>query len=1248
MRFLSARCNYASTQDGAGFSAADAPIGHRLADVPEGRLSPTQLNIAYTFAVRYRKQLLAGGIDVALIAKPDPEAALTARVPGRCADCGGPIPAGGKFRWGQGQGTRLHAPECPETPRQPAPRPIRPSAPVESAECALCGDPVSDLDGYRLSYGWQHSDCGPAVERSQGRRALLDEMAQEDQDDGTYFDPLPLPARPAGRSARDILGPGGAIARKLPGYEHRASQLLGAEVIERGLSDGLHVIIEAGTGTGKSLMYSVPAIASGRKVLISTADKALQTQLTDKDLPFLQSVMPEPFTFALLKGRGNYVCKQRLDEIGGQLSEEMAFKSREAAAAYPALAGWLATTTTGDIETADVPVPPELRAEITVDSDSCLGERCPFKDSCHAEAAKRRARDAQVVVVNHALLLRDLELRYQSEGQVCVVPEVDVIVLDECFPAGTLIDGCPIESIRVGDYVSAPAIDGTIEQRRVNRIFRKAVGDTLIRLTAAGRSVICTPNHPILTPAGWVPAGLLSNGDMVQCSVASVGEGVGNEDHATHLRKLRIPGSHRQETGAREGEETRLGGLLTGVLQGHSFRPSCSGGEAALSDLWPEGDARYLPPMRAEFHHRGSQAAHELQTARPGLLLDGMRSGLYGSALGRSHGADQSARRLRSHEGEQPDGPRGCQGAVVGNAQGDRPSTDGARREWSRVDARSTAPIRCAWLGDRGRGDDRLRSRTTGSESGSSPLLLPDRHRRPDPSDRGRGGWQLTSLSEGAGEGCQERGGLAWARLDRVEILESAGDREFGGLCPGGTVYNLEVEGRHSYLANGFSAHNCHHLEDVATDAFGTEITAGRWRRIVGRLERLTTKHKGRQPDAAGNWQLRWEAAEAPLTGFLDALKTRFPRGSKALRLGDEVEGLSPAIRAMRHLHGEMRGGAPAWLADTDRAAWDKLTGQVDRIATDLEHAAAPDNDDLYVRYAELDRDRVALCVKPIAVADHIDARLFGPFTSVISTSATLATAGGRGADAGFAYWRDRVGLTDKHRVAELVVASPFDYAAQSALYLPLDHKAFDPRKARGDGEAAYFDRLAEECRRLVLASGGGAFLLFTSFKALDAVHGRIADELQGQGYPVLKQGDLPRPALVRAFKEQGDAVLFGVKSFWEGVDVQGDALRLVVIDKLPFVPPDDPIWSARCDVVNKAAGDEWAWFHRLAIPYAVLALKQGFGRLIRSTSDRGVVAILDGRLTGAAYGKRIVAALPPARPVRDLDQVRAVFGGRS
>lgn len=466
-----------------------------------------------------------------------------------------------------------------------------------------------------------------------------------------------------------------------------------------------------------------------------------------------------------------------------------------------------------------------------------------------------------------------------------------------------------------------------------------------------------------------------------------------------------------------------------------------------------------------------------------------------------------------------------------------------------------------------------------------------------------------------------------------------------------------------------------HHLEDAAAGAFGDELVLSTFGRLTNRLEQMTTQHA--EVRAAGELGELYATAKAftdladtaytALGGFERTITARAER-EPIVRLGDERGITGPFTQAMIRLSVKMGGEIPAWLpAEADRAKWEKLRERLDDFARIVEAAATPTDPRERVRFAEVEvegrrRAQTTLKIVPIDVSDILRNALFetsfvkpkvaaaGTDTgdddgaeaddiatvpvTVISLSATLATAGG------FDYWRSRVGLDS---ALEILVGSPFDYRRNALLYLPARGADFDPTNARGDNSLAYTERLTEEIGRLLLASDGRAFVLFTSNAMLNEVHRRLAPRLR---WTVLKQGDAPRPELIRQFKDDGNAVLFGVKSFWEGVDVQGSALSLVIIDKLPFNPPTDPVWNGKCDAIGAATGDRWAWFNKLAIPEATIALKQGFGRLIRGKEDRGVVAILDGRMTTKGYGRTIIGSLPPATVTHSIEAVRAFYGG--
>lgn len=722
-------------------------------------------------------------------------------------------------------------------------------------------------------------------------------------------------------SAREVLGPNGIIAKTLDGYESRPEQLRVAARVERAIEEHEHAAIEAGTGIGKSLAYLVPAILSGKQTIVSTADKSLQAQIVNKDIPFLQEVMPVPFRAVLMKGRANFLCRYKWDKVLDEQQllyqiGDIVWKTQDAELAWDSVQNWAESTESGDVDELPTIIPSEIREAITTGPDGCLGSSCPAFRDCYTERRKAAARDADVIIVNHALLIRDLVLKFSTHGHVHVLPAAKIIVIDEA-----------------------------------------------------------------------------------------------------------------------------------------------------------------------------------------------------------------------------------------------------------------------------------------------------------------------------------------------------------------------------------------HQLPDSATSAIGVELTFGRWVRLAGRIKRATIDHKAvrtskptvsemqvdvslfesqtirqsipaqQYQEAAALWQ-RVEQVEVVYKAALAAIEKRFATQVNIQMLGAEAEILG-VVGHLGMLAGYLDERPPAWLDAHERKEWRKLVEQLDDFALELRLVATPGTRD-FVRYAELAGRRLTLYLKPVEVADALRKMLWhvdessditddddsitddasgddedpegketrqGPV--VISCSATLANGNS------FQYWRERVGLDDG---SDLHVGSPFDYANHALLYLPPNGDLLNPNKYREEGNEDYFDRLATEYDGLVRASEGRAFCLFSSYRALQAVYDRIYPGLAA--YLVLKQGEAPRPELVRQFKANGHAILFGVKSFWEGVDVQGEALSLVAIDKLPFIPPGDPVWDARKAIANERADSEWGWFDQLAIPAATIALKQGFGRLIRSKTDRGVIALLDGRLTTKAYGKRIVKALPPAMVVHSLNMVKLFYAG--
>jgi ATP-dependent DNA helicase DinG len=266
--------------------------------------------------------------------------------------------------------------------------------------------------------------------------------------------------------------------------------------------------------------------------------------------------------------------------------------------------------------------------------------------------------------------------------------------------------------------------------------------------------------------------------------------------------------------------------------------------------------------------------------------------------------------------------------------------------------------------------------------------------------------------------------------------------------------------------------------------------------------------------------------------------------------------------------------------------------------------------------------ERYEVNAAPFSVADFLRVTLFARTRSVVLTSATIS------ASSSFDFLKSSLGIDDAQ---ELVAPSPFDYAKQARLFVAppqLNPKAAD-----------FARRAAPLIEEILERSGGRAFVLFTSYARLCEVYALLRDRIP---FPVKMQGDLPRSALLDWFRATRNAVLFATGTFWEGIDVVGDALSCVVIDRLPFPSPAEPLVAARIAALE-AQGR--SGFEHYMIPSAIVRLKQGFGRLIRSTSDRGVVALLDGRATSMRYGATIVDALPPATRITDLALLDDVFG---
>jgi ATP-dependent DNA helicase DinG len=390
-----------------------------------------------------------------------------------------------------------------------------------------------------------------------------------------------------------------------------------------------------------------------------------------------------------------------------------------------------------------------------------------------------------------------------------------------------------------------------------------------------------------------------------------------------------------------------------------------------------------------------------------------------------------------------------------------------------------------------------------------------------------------------------------------------------------------------------------HRLEEAAASWFGGRVSLGGVRQLARDVERAC-RESSQEPPARALADVDRIAVAAISAVEPDGGRRRLVQRD-ADRVSDVFLALADALDA---LSAALAGGGE------DQ---DALAKRARGVAADAERCLDVD-DPASVSWAEPG----AVAWAPVDVAELLRDRLWGGSTTAVLLSATLEPA----------FLRRRLGL-DTAR--EATFPSPFDFRSQALLYVPA--RLPEPRTPH------YYAALADEVVALCRLSRGRALVLTSSYRALDELVERAGPRLP---FAVLRQGDAPRERLLERFRDDVDSVLFATSTFWQGVDVQGESLSLLVIDKLPFAAPGDPLVEARCERITRDGGD---WFAEYAVPSAILQLRQGFGRLIRGHADEGVVAVLDPRLRTRSYGQRFLDALPPALVVDELDAVAGFFG---
>lgn len=408
-----------------------------------------------------------------------------------------------------------------------------------------------------------------------------------------------------------------------------------------------------------------------------------------------------------------------------------------------------------------------------------------------------------------------------------------------------------------------------------------------------------------------------------------------------------------------------------------------------------------------------------------------------------------------------------------------------------------------------------------------------------------------------------------------------------------------------------------HHIEEIATRYFGSSFSHYQLLDLVRDVETLAHKMMSSQERLKTIQIAQALATQAnEFAGIFPVQRGRYPLNDIISQVDSwevEVERLESAVDSLSRQLDKSALSSDLWEGPKRRCL--ELKENLASITAEMSPS--------HVYWCEKREKTISLTASPINISLELQEFLYSQADSLIFTSATLTTGGS------FKYTFNRLGLDDDTPALQL--SSPFDYANRTKLYIP----------ANGFPEpnsATYFSTLQQQIYELLMASQGRALVLFTSFNAMNQVYSFLADSIP---FPIYKQGDAPKTILLEQFQQETHSVLLAVASFWEGVNVPGETLSCLIIDKLPFEVPSDPVIMARIDQIKNSKGNP---FFDFQVPRAVLSLRQGVGRLMRSTADKGLLAVMDIRLFSKGYGKHFIKSLPASPIIRSIDEVKTFF----